>query len=104
MGRQVDVVDVSADGTRQLLGMWPAGSGVLPGEVGHFESVSLGQPQQQFGGQWPLVAFQQSHITWRDAKVIGHNLLRETEFAAQAAWQSQWLAPWIAAHPCLGKA
>ncbi|HET7900634.1 MAG TPA: S8 family serine peptidase [Candidatus Nanopelagicales bacterium] len=32
-GAQVDVLDVSADGSRQLLGMWPQGSGVLPGDT-----------------------------------------------------------------------
>lgn len=33
----------------------------------------------------------------------GNRHVGQDEFAARADWQARWLAPWIAAHPCLGK-
>jgi hypothetical protein len=34
----------------------------------------------------------------------GNRHVGQNEFAARRDWQAQWLVPWIAAHPCLGKA
>lgn len=34
----------------------------------------------------------------------GNRHVGQDEHTARRDWQAQWLAPWIAAHPCLGKA
>ena len=59
--------------------------GILGGELGHVELVSPREPDQQLGGDRPLVAFEQGDVAGRDVQVRRHGLLGQAQFAAQAA-------------------
>ena len=58
---------------------------VLGGEVGDVDLVTARQTQQHVGRDRALVAFQQGDVAGGDAEVIGHGLLGQAQFAAQAA-------------------
>lgn len=104
-----------------LAGMWGGVAGVLPNlsaMLRAYRSATAETPNidQWFlrDQVWPMVSqsclvhdrcFQPAGaLPFPGEHPEASHHVGQDEFAAHRVWQAQWLAPWIAAHPCLGKA
>ena len=72
--------------------------GVFRRKVRHVEPVRPRNPQQQFGGEGPLVAFEQRDIAGRDPQFVSHHLLGQAKVPAQAAQARAEIEGFGAAH------
>ena len=59
--------------------------GILARQLGHIDLVGAGEAQQQLGGDWALIAFEQRDIAGGHIEIARHALLGQTQFAAQTA-------------------
>jgi len=104
-----------------LAGMWGGVAGVLPDLstlLRDYRSAAAETPNidQWFlrDRVWPMVSqsclvhdrcFQpEGALPFPGEHPEGSRHVGQDEHAARRDWQAQWLAPWIAAQPCLGKA